>query len=120
MTVGTLEWILSILAIVAAVWGGSWQIVRKLQMFVGYLDEKIETKVEEATRPLHTNGGEGLADVPQRLDAIQAAQADYAKENLAAHEEMRKEIGKMAYRLELVEGTQVGMLNKMNGLPPAA
>jgi hypothetical protein len=65
--------------------------------------DRIIWEVEQRTAPLRANGGEGLADVPQRLDHLQRSLDEHVEEDaesLARIDERLRVADERATRIE--------------------
>lgn len=109
----TLEWALAIVAMIGAVWGGLWQVVRKLAEFRDWLEATIKAEVQDGTKTLRLNSSAGLADVPQRLDRIQASLETSTTNNQADHHEIRQQIQASEIRVDRIEHKVELLKNKV-------
>lgn len=119
-----MEWTLFAIAVIGAIWGATWQIVRRLQQFREFLRDEIKsevaaelrefrdelhaaitTEVKAATEPLRLNGGKGLADVPERLADIHTRVAD-----------TNTRLDNVEHHVATIEDRQIGIVNTLKPL----
>lgn len=119
-----MEWTLFAIAVIGAIWGATWQIVRRLQQFREFLRDEIKsevaaelrefrdelhaaitTEVKAATEPLRLNGGKGLADVPERLADIHTWVAD-----------TNTRLDNVEHHVATIKDRQIGIVNTLKPL----
>lgn len=77
--------------------------------------DRIIWEVEDRTAPLRENGGQGLADVPQRLDEIRREQDAHAERNREQREEIGVRLDASERRLLRLEDRQIEIANHLGG-----